>query len=129
VSEVMSGDCLQLFKFGVLHGGINAVTAYGSGGRSDHVAAILNIGGETYVVESVGGGGDEPNGIIKTPYQQWMQVALESTREGSRLTVSLLLQNLEPDYMVALLRLDSEHQARYRSFIRGFQYQKIDSYH
>jgi len=74
VTEVKSGDCLQFFKFGVLHGGINAIEAYGTGGRADHVAAILSVGGEMYVVESMGGG-KGPNGIIKTPYEQWMQVS------------------------------------------------------
>eukprot|EP01102_Stenamoeba_stenopodia_P017303 TRINITY_DN6182_c0_g1_i1.p1 TRINITY_DN6182_c0_g1~~TRINITY_DN6182_c0_g1_i1.p1 ORF type:complete len:510 (+),score=134.74 TRINITY_DN6182_c0_g1_i1:33-1532(+) len=88
-SQLQSGDCFQLFKFGVLHGGINAVTAYGTGGRADHVAAILEIEGEMYVVESTGG-----VGVIKTPYQQWMQ-------------------ELDPSYMVALLRLSEEYQANF----------------
>eukprot|EP01102_Stenamoeba_stenopodia_P002443 TRINITY_DN12267_c0_g1_i1.p1 TRINITY_DN12267_c0_g1~~TRINITY_DN12267_c0_g1_i1.p1 ORF type:complete len:497 (+),score=105.98 TRINITY_DN12267_c0_g1_i1:70-1560(+) len=93
VSEVLSGDCLQLFKFGYLHGGINAVEAYGTGGRADHVAALLSVEGEMYVVESMGGG-DGPEGIIKTPYQQWMQ-------------------ELDPSFMVALLRLSEEYQSKF----------------
>mmetsp|Transcript_33537 Transcript_33537/g.84182 ORF Transcript_33537/g.84182 Transcript_33537/m.84182 type:complete len:348 (-) Transcript_33537:639-1682(-) len=71
-SEIHSGDVLFLFKFGPPHGGENAMEAYGTGGRSDHVAVFLWIDGVLYVTESIGGGGpDERSGIIRTEYRQW----------------------------------------------------------
>jgi hypothetical protein len=77
-----------------VHGGINAVEAYGTGGRADHVAAFLWIDGELFVVESMGGGQEEKQGLIRTPYLKW-------------------LQDLDPTWLVAMLRLNDEARARF----------------
>ena len=76
VTEVQSGDYLAFFKFGPPNGGWNSMEAYGTGGHCDHAAVILEIDGEKYVTESIGGGGNYPGGpqgIIATPYAAWME--------------------------------------------------------
>ena len=69
--------------------------AVAAGGHAGHSAAVLSIDGVLYVCESIGGSTGERNGVIRTPYDEWMAAA-SKTR-----------------WLVTLVRLNEEAYAKW----------------
>jgi len=70
--------------------GIDTLIMLGTGSHSAHTAIAHWIDGQLYVCESTGEPSDwpPPYGIVKTPYQTWIQRAAQTNREVSLLKLS-----------------------------------------
>ena len=78
--SIRSGDTLQVVKLD----GLDQLISWGTGGRTGHVTvAVWGEDGELYVCESTdaspfGSYWPPPYGIIRTPWDQWVQLALKA---------------------------------------------------
>jgi hypothetical protein len=97
--DVKSGDYLAILRLD----GLDPLIMWGTGGHTGHTAIALWFGDELYICESTdsdnGNGTDSywppPYGIIRTPFDQWMDQAEKA------------------NYMVALLRLSEDYQSQF----------------
>lgn len=92
--DLQSGDILLVTRLD----GLDPLIMWGTGSFAGHTAIILEIDNEKYVCESTDNNPfgksywPPPYGIIKTPYQKWVQQAYRA------------------NYMVSLIRLNENNQ-------------------
>jgi len=98
-SKVKSGDYLAILRLD----GLDPLIMWGTGGHTGHTAVALWFGDDLYVCESTDTMNPNssfaywppPYGIIRTPWDQWMQQAQNAS------------------YLVALLPLDPKYSAQF----------------
>lgn len=69
--QIHSGDFVAIFRLD----GLDEIIMWGTGGRLGHSAAILELDGEKYVVESQDGWYWPKDGIQRTKWKDWMKYA------------------------------------------------------
>eukprot|EP00009_Paramoeba_aestuarina_P013506 CAMPEP_0201523808 /NCGR_PEP_ID=MMETSP0161_2-20130828/20935_1 /ASSEMBLY_ACC=CAM_ASM_000251 /TAXON_ID=180227 /ORGANISM="Neoparamoeba aestuarina, Strain SoJaBio B1-5/56/2" /LENGTH=514 /DNA_ID=CAMNT_0047923025 /DNA_START=96 /DNA_END=1640 /DNA_ORIENTATION=- len=98
-SDIKSGDYLAILRLD----GLDPLIMWGTGGHTGHTAVALWFGDELYICEStdsdtnssVGHFWPPPYGVIRTPYDQWMDQAEQA------------------GFIVAILRLNEEYQSQF----------------
>jgi hypothetical protein len=115
-SEVKSGDYLAILRLD----GIDPLIMWGTGGHTGHTAIALWFGEDLYVCESTDtlqlnssfAYWPPPYGIIRTPWDQWIQQA-----NDAQYLVSLL--RLAPEY---LAQFDADAAATWFKTVEGMPY-------
>ena len=69
--QIHSGDFVAIFRLD----GLDQIIMWGTGGRLGHSAAVLEIDGEKYVVESQDGWYWPKQGIQRTKWKDWVKYA------------------------------------------------------
>jgi len=96
-SLIRSGDYLAIARLD----GLDPMVMFGTGGRTGHSAVAVWEGTQLYVVESTDSNPfgatywPPPYGIIRTPWDRWLQQAINAT------------------FMVSVLPLDAAHSAKF----------------
>jgi len=109
-TDILSGDYLAIRHWD----GIDDIIRLGTGGMTGHTAVMLWFGDELYVCESVGKNAawPAPYGIIKTPYQRWIEMSVNASNE-----IAILRLNDE-----ALANFDEEAAVAWFNTVEGLPY-------
>jgi len=93
-SQIRSGDYLAILRLD----GLDPMIAFGSGGQTGHSAVAAWRGDTLYIIESTDADPFTPKpywpapyGVIKTPWDQWFQQAINATYHVGLLPISRAL--------------------------------------